>query len=272
MCSKGLCFRSWEMPLFWYLSPSVQWLEAWALPCSSGWVLCLSELGIPEPLFLLLPSEGVHCLPSLPCSRSQANGNGSWAFVSWMKQIKVIQSRLQVAISPLAEGRNLGLEKGDHQSLFLFSKLFIVEVACTTPTVMGEHSSSFTWVPLVFAKVVLFSIFLDPLHPFFLLLALALWVRPKHNLKDVADQFTGCGFCTLTSRPPAARWGCSGVWGNTAAAAALLTPVSRKLLHGLFLWRKEINVAFPDLYFRVEFRICKTFFFLKNICMIEILS
>lgn len=186
MCSKGLCFRSWEMPLFWYLSPSVQWLEAWALPCSSGWVLCLSELGIPEPLFLLLPSEGVHCLPSLPCSRSQANGNGSWAFVSWMKQIKVIQPRLQVAISPLAEGRNLGLEKGDHQSLVLFSQLFIVEVACTTPTVMGEHSSSFTWVPLVFAKV-LFSIFLDPLHPFFLLLALALWVRPKHNLKDVAD-------------------------------------------------------------------------------------
>ena len=92
-----------------------------------------------------------------------------------MKQIKVVQPRLQVAISPLAEGRNLGLERGDRQSLFHFSKLFRVEVACMAPPVLGEHSSFFTWFPLVFAKVVLFSFFLDPLHPFFfLLLALAL--------------------------------------------------------------------------------------------------
>lgn len=91
-----------------------------------------------------------------------------------MKQIKVIQPRLQVAIPPLAEGGNLGLEKGDHLSLFLFRKLFLVEVACTAPTVMR----------------VFFSLYLGPsrvckgggslLHlpgsfsSFFLLLALAL--------------------------------------------------------------------------------------------------
>lgn len=67
--------------------------------------------------------------------------SGSWAFVSLMKQIKVIQPRLQVAIPLLAEGRNLGLEKGNHQSLFLFRKLFLVEVACTAPTVMREFFS-----------------------------------------------------------------------------------------------------------------------------------
>lgn len=186
--------------------------------------------------------------------------NGSWAFVSWMKQIKVVQPRLQVAISPLAEGRNLGLEKGDYQSLFHFSKLFRVEVACMAPPVLGEHSSFFTWFPLVFAKVVLFSFFLDPLHPFL--------TFSTCSVSQTQTQPEGC--CRPVYRlrllhpnlqASCERWGCSGVWGNAAAAAALLTPVSRKLLHGLFLWRKEINVAFPDLYFQVESRICKTFFF-----------
>lgn len=253
MCSKGLRFQRWEMPLFWYLSPSVQWLEVWVLPCSSEvWGLCLSELGIPEPHFLLLPSEGVHCLPSFLCSRSQ-----------WLLGICLLDETDQSNTAQTSgghfssrRGKNLGLEKGNHQSLFHFSKLFVVEVACTAPTVMEEHSSSFTWVPLVFAKVVLFSVFLDPLHPFF--------TSSTCSVSQTQTQPEGC--CRPVYRlqllHPNLQASCGKMrmlWGN--AAAALLTPDSRKLLHGLFLWRKEINVAFSDLYFQVESRICKTFFF-----------
>lgn len=51
-----------------------------SVPPFNGWKLelcpasvgeCLSEHGIPEPPFLLLPSEGVHCLLSRLCSRRQ---------------------------------------------------------------------------------------------------------------------------------------------------------------------------------------------------------
>lgn len=59
------CFSGISVP------PFNGWkLEFFPAPVSEC-VLCLSEHGMPEPHFLLLPSESVHCLLSLLCSRSQ---------------------------------------------------------------------------------------------------------------------------------------------------------------------------------------------------------
>lgn len=195
--------------------------------------------------------------------------NGSWAFVSWMKEIKVVQRRLQVAISPLAEGRNLGLKKGDHQSLFHFSKLFRVEVACMAPTVLGEHSSFFTWVPLMFAKVVLFSFFLDPLHPFF--------TSSTCSVSQTQTQPEGC--CRPVYRlrllhPPGLLRKMRMLWGlgKCSSSSSSFDTSFKEVATWLILMKERDKCSFSRSLFSGWVQNLQNFFFLKNMCMIEILS